>query len=55
VSNLINATLLPAIKPVLDNVDSLVIQNVMKGLGMDVGAADIVPLTVSCGLPELSS
>jgi len=55
VSNLINGSLLPAIKPVLDTVDSSVIQPLMKALGADVGSADIVPLTVKCGLPQLSS
>jgi hypothetical protein len=51
--NAVVSTLMGALRPVLDNVDSNIVQPLLTGLGLDLGTADVLPLAVACGQPGL--
>lgn len=46
-------TLLSSLRTVVDTVDSSIVQPLMQELGLDLGNADVAPLSVACGQPSL--
>jgi len=41
------------VRTVVNNVDSSIIEPLLQALGLDVGNADVTPLSVVCGQPSL--
>jgi len=46
-------TLTTTVRTVVNNVDSSIIEPLLQALGLDVGNADVTPLSVVCGQPSL--
>jgi len=51
--NAILSLLLSPVKAVVNSVDSSIIEPLLQALGIDVGNADVTPLSVRCGQPSL--
>lgn len=47
------SVLVGILKPVLEPVDLLVVKPLMEILGLDLGAADVTALSITCGVPTL--
>jgi len=47
------STLITTVQTVVGNVDSAIIEPLLQALGLDVGNADVKPLSVLCGQPSL--